>query len=222
MCQFGAWEPLLNGMAPANGVPNSNLLGYLPCERLTPEGIQKISNIIFPDGNDMQSRLKWCPELVARVSGTLKTMDSKFKMSVGVPGHGTNTALLGWTLVREAGQTPGQRNANRIVKYSGVVLSSAAFGSSQSNQVQTFAMRRQRSDHARGLCYTRANLTALDGWPQTINSNFQMVAPFLPTIGVDLAELRTVKHSSVTSAGPRDDIITVWTRRNYLVKKDKF
>lgn len=102
--EFGPWQPLPHDMTPANGVPNVNLLGCRPnVERLTPEGIQKVQDLVFPDGDDMQSRVRWSPELVARVSGSLKVMDTKYKMHTGRPVHGHNTSALGWIVVDNVG-----------------------------------------------------------------------------------------------------------------------
>ena len=82
--QFGPWEPLPANMIPNGAIPTENLLGYRAnVERLNPEGLNALLNVEFPNGQDMASRLKWAPELVSRVSGTLKSMQTKYKMHLG-------------------------------------------------------------------------------------------------------------------------------------------
>lgn len=58
-----------------------NLLGYRHhVERLTNEGLQILQNVTSPDGSDMQSRLGRSGKLAARVSGTLRGMETKYNV----------------------------------------------------------------------------------------------------------------------------------------------
>lgn len=219
--QYRPWDPLPPAMAPPLSQPTQNLLGYRPSvERLTPEGLQKIQDLHFPDGDDMQSRVRWCPELVARVSGALKMMDTKVKMHVGIPQHGHNTSALGWIVVNQAGNRAPEWNANRLSMFSGKIDSSAALGSSQAYAAFTLGLRRRRTNHARGFCYTLQNGNAIPGWLETMNHNFNMVEPFIPTIGQDMPLLREAMHTSESPTGDRSTIITSWLRRNFLIKKE--
>lgn len=79
--QFDPWHPLPVGMSPPHSVPTMNLLGYRHhVERLTNEGLQILQNVTSPDGSDMQSQLERSGKLAARVSGTLRGMETKYKM----------------------------------------------------------------------------------------------------------------------------------------------
>ena len=99
-------------MVPDGSIPTENLLGYRPnVERLNPEGLNALMNIEFPNGQDMSSRLKWSPELVSRVTGTLKNMQNKYKMHVGRITPGKQPMALGWI---SAYTVPGNANTARI------------------------------------------------------------------------------------------------------------
>lgn len=50
---FESWNPLPDGAFPANCLPNRNLLGYRDVERLTPEGLQSLAIVDFPDDDTM-------------------------------------------------------------------------------------------------------------------------------------------------------------------------
>lgn len=79
--QLDSWYPLPDGMSPPHSVPTMNLLGYRHhVERLTNEGLQILQNVTSPDGSDMQSRLRRSGKLTARVFGTLRGIEIKYKM----------------------------------------------------------------------------------------------------------------------------------------------
>jgi len=217
--RFTPWNPLPQGAYPEGCVPNTNLLGYRLVERLNPEGMQAIANIVFPNSDDMSGRLRWSPELVGRVSAHLKKLDTRYKMHVGKPVHGTNSAAVGWTEVQVAGVNNLQHNTNRISTINGPVRSSIALGSSQCNIVGIAGLKRKRTALARGLCYTRANGNAPEGWNAHINDNFTMVGEFTPLIGSDLPALRIARHENASPSGDRGLVISTWTRRNFLIQK---
>ncbi|KAK2585695.1 hypothetical protein KPH14_010309 [Odynerus spinipes] len=131
----------------------------------------------------MQSRLKWSPELTARVSGTFKGLEGKYKMHVGVPVHGTNTSIFGWLKSDIHGEGAQALNTRRLAAIASPVESPFALGSSQCYQVGTFGLKRKRTQYGRGFCYVNPRCAALPGWVNTINSNFEMMAPFGPVIG---------------------------------------
>ncbi|KAJ8665013.1 hypothetical protein QAD02_006675 [Eretmocerus hayati] len=159
---FQDWEPLPEAFRPANAVPNRNLLGHTPhVERLTGEGLNSLLNINFPDGNDMQSRIKWSAELTARVSGTMKTLESKFKMHTGPPEHALNPSAPGWIKVNTADDGAVNHNVRRLTEVAAPIYSSIALGSSQANVVGIFSQQHWLPDCVgRGLqrrvdCATR-------------------------------------------------------------------
>lgn len=217
---YVAWQPLPDGLMPANGTPTQNLLGYRPnVERLNAEGLQCLLDVAFPNGVDMQSRLRWCPELTARVSGALRSLETRYKMVKGRPSHGTNTSMLGWISIPNIDGAIIQQNGDRLATITGPVNSSVTLGSSQCNIVGLFGLRRQRTASARGLCYITAAGAALPGWTVTINANFEMDAPYVPTIGADMPSLRDPRHNSASPSGDRSLAITTWLRRNFVIRK---
>ena len=217
---FADWEPLPAGMTPPNGVPNRNLLGYRQVERLRSEGIQTLMNLQFPDGDNMSSRIRWCSELNCRVYGVLRTMENRYKMAYGKPRHGTNTSTLGYMSVISTAVAELQWNTQRVADFSGPIYSSVALGSWQTYQVYLFGLKRERTDHARGFCYTGAAGIALPGWIETMNSNFTMVAPFSPTIGYDMPDLRVARHMETTPIEHRPHALIFWLTKNFIIKKD--
>ena len=79
--KFRNWSPLLNNLVPVEVTSTLNLLGYTTkVERLNAEGVQVISDMAFPNLDNMLSRIKWCPELVVRVNDILKKMEPFHKM----------------------------------------------------------------------------------------------------------------------------------------------
>lgn len=64
MNDFGAWDPLPDGMYPVNAVANSNLFRYRPnVERLNAEDQQGLQDIVFPNGDNMHLRIRWSDKL---------------------------------------------------------------------------------------------------------------------------------------------------------------
>lgn len=64
MNDFSAWDPLPDGMYPVNAVVNSNLFRYRPnVERLNAEDQQGLQDIVFPNGDNMHSRIRWSDKL---------------------------------------------------------------------------------------------------------------------------------------------------------------
>lgn len=186
MNDFGAWDPLPDGMYPVNAVVNSNLLRYRQnVERLNAEGQQSLHDIVFPNGDNMHSRIRWSDKLAARVSNTLQSMQNKYKMVVGKPVHAMNTSILGWTKVDVVDGYGNAVNTSRLAMTMGTVHSSVAMGNAQCNIAGTFALRRERTPQARGLCYTT----------ETGVANFSMQLPFTATIGRDFPTLRDSRHT---------------------------
>jgi hypothetical protein len=218
---FAAWNPLPEGMFPAGTLPTPNLLGYRArVERLDHEGLQAIQGAEMLDTPDMAGRLRWSPELAARVSGSLKKLENRYKMIVGRPPRGTNSAATGFMKVMIADATATARNTARISTLNGPVFNSSALGSTQCNIIGLFGLKRYRSASARGLCYAQEKTDLPpEGWAATVNMNFTMTGPFLPTVGLDLPSLRMGLHESPAPAGDRSFAITSWTRRNFLLKK---
>ena len=125
---------------------------------------------------------------------------------------------LGWI---SAYRVPGNVNTSRITLVSGTVQSSIALGASQCNIVGLMGLKRKRYATAPGYCYVTPNNTALNGWLETMNNNFTMTGPYAPTIGIDLAELRSLYHESVSGSGDRANEIQTWLRPNFVIEREK-
>ena len=66
---FGTWQPLPVGMAPENGAPNENLVGYIPTiERLHSDAMRIFDGVALPNHGGMVGRLKHSQVLVNRVT----------------------------------------------------------------------------------------------------------------------------------------------------------
>ena len=66
---FGAWLPLPANMTPDNGVPNENLVGYVPnIERLHNDAMRIFDGVQLPNHVRMVGRLKHSQVLTIRVS----------------------------------------------------------------------------------------------------------------------------------------------------------
>jgi hypothetical protein len=216
--QYVPWQPLPPGCFPAGAIPTRNLLGYRPnVERLNQEGLQALVDATFADGATMAGRLRWSPELVARVSGTLKRLDGKYRCVIGRPRHGTNSAALGWTVV-DAVPTPTE---DRLVSVNSPVYCSVALGQAQCNIAGMMALKRERTVTAMGLSYVSAARAAIAGWADTINANFLMRAPYGPMAGSDLPVLRNRMHVNTAPAGDRGLALTTWIRTHFHVKRDR-
>jgi hypothetical protein len=215
--RYRAWAPLPAGCFPAGCVPTSNLLGYKPnVERLTPEGMQAILDATYAEGANMAGRLKWSPELVARVSGTLKRLETKFRCVQGRPQRGTNPAPTGWVTVDAIPAV----NSGRLSVVCAPVYCESALGPSQCNVVGLLGLKRERTATARGLCYVTAQDAAPPGWEDTVNSNFTMTAPFQPMVGLDLPLLREKKHVNAAPSGDRGLSLTTWIGRCFKHRRD--
>lgn len=127
--------------------------------------------------------------------------------------------LLGWTKIDIVDGDGNAVNTSRLAMTMGTVHSSVAMGSAQCNIVEAFALRRERTPQAGGLCYTTEAGAAFAGWSATINANFSMQLPFTATIGRDFTTLRDSRHVSEAPKVERAMPITAWLRRNFLIGK---
>lgn len=148
------WRPLPEGAFPDGGIPNQNLLGYRGIERLNTKGIQSISGFDFPNDDTMAGRLKWSPELVGRVSAHLGKLSDRYKMTIGKPSHGTNSAAIGFTEITTAGVTNLAQCTARLSGINAPMKSPVALKSNQCNIVGLFGLKRKRNALRRGLCYS--------------------------------------------------------------------
>ena len=83
---FGAWQPHPVGMAPENGAPNENLIGYIPTiERLHSYAMRIFDGVALPNHGGMVGRLKHSQVLVNRVSNVCQRYSDRYRMKNGIP-----------------------------------------------------------------------------------------------------------------------------------------
>lgn len=201
--------PLPPAMIPAGGVPTENLLGYGPPDIIDVEARQRIEGFEFPEGDSEVARLRICPELMSRVNTVLFEMRGRFKMrDIGRTSPGLRNYIIPKNIpgyvqyVRVPENTPDNL---RLSKRQNQIRGPAAFGSATSGQVNVHCLHRERTNHARGSCFTVGGAIP-NSWLATVNSNFNMVAPFAPTIGANNPAIRLLKfisHAHVSTVSAR-------------------
>ena len=108
---FGAWQPLPVGMAPENGVPNENLIGYVPnIERLHSDAMCIFDGVNLPNHVGMVGRLKHNQVLTNRVSNVCQRYSDKYRMKSGVPKP--KTYLPGISFVETDRTQEGEASVN--------------------------------------------------------------------------------------------------------------
>ena len=82
---YDAWSPLPARLAPDGLIATENLLGYVAnVERLNTEGLNSLQGLQFPNGDDLPSRIGWCPQLMGRVFIICRKF-TRYKMTSGIP-----------------------------------------------------------------------------------------------------------------------------------------
>lgn len=205
-----AYQPLPDGSFPAGSVPNGNLLGFYPPEALTPEGRAALGTYDFPESDDMAGRLQVVPALLQEVSNTLSRCSRDFKI---VKFHDTQRRPVQTGLIfSKAVAVAGHANTAVLSKTVSNVHGPYAFGNTTATQAVLFALKRERNNHGRGLCYTLDNNAAPAGWTATMNNNFNMVGEFSPLTGVDGPQFRADSHQAFPPDGDKENFIADWLK----------
>lgn len=212
--------PLPAVMIPPGAVATENLLGHGPPDLIQIEARQRIEGFEFPEGESEAARLRVCPELMSRVNTVLFEMKNRYKMrdigrsSPTVRNYIVPKNIPGYIqYVRVPDNTPDNV---RLSKRQNQIRGPSAFGSATSGQVNIHCLHRERTNHARGSCFTIGGAIP-NGWLATINSNFNMVAPFTPTIGVNNPAIRLLKFISHSPGGVRSTAIDNYIKRNFYL-----
>lgn len=213
-------DPLPAALTPAGSVPTDNLLGWGPPDILPPEARPRIEGFEFPDGDSEAARLRLCPELMSRVNTVLFELRHRFKMrdigreSPSVRHYIKPKPIPGNVqFVRVPEAVP---DVQRLSSKQCQIRCCSAFGSSTAGYNNVSCIHRERTNNARGACYV-VNGALPAGWNVTINSNFAMAAPFLPTIGVSNPSIRTTKFISHSPNGSRLTAVDNYIKKNYYV-----
>ncbi|CAB0017186.1 unnamed protein product, partial [Nesidiocoris tenuis] len=88
------WQPLPPDLAPEDGIPTRNLLGFDDLQDLTAEGRSRLQGIFFPNGNTVEARHRYSYELAARVNTYFRSISDKFKASIITRRTLTRTGLV--------------------------------------------------------------------------------------------------------------------------------
>ncbi|XP_032689497.1 uncharacterized protein LOC116852861 [Odontomachus brunneus] len=186
------YEPLPTGHYPQNAIPNMNLLGYFHFEGLTDDERLKVNNYHFPEEDDMTGRLQLVPRLMDDVNNTLQSFHSYYKM---VPYHNIQRKSVQYNLIyNRYNEDP---NIETIISdVMDMLCSPYSFDETAATKAAMFAFRRERTDQARGICYTADGDIEPNGWAATINDNFTMTGMFAPLIGIDYPQLRHAIHTA--------------------------
>ena len=108
---FGAWQPHPVGMAPENGAPNENLIGYIPTiERLHSYAMRIFDGVALPNHGGMVGRLKQGQVLVNRVSNVCQRYSDRYRMNNGIPM--TKNSLPGVSFVKTDNTPVGEATVN--------------------------------------------------------------------------------------------------------------
>lgn len=212
--------PLPPALVPAGGLPNRNLLGHGPPDIIPLEGRARIEGFDFPEGDSDAARLRVCPELMSRVNTVLFEMRNRYKMrNIGRSSPDMRNYLRPKVIpgsvqfVRVTEHTP---DVVKLSQKQNQIISSSTFGSATAGQNNVHVHRRERNANARGACYT-VNGAVPAGWIPTINNNFNMIAPFVPTVGVNNPAIRVVKFISHAPGGSRLTAIDNYIKRNFYI-----
>jgi len=191
------WDPLPPALVPAvsraQAVPTQNLLVYGPLEDLTEDAKHLIRNLRFLE-NVVLERICFSAELSLRVSRVLMNLKEKMAVtmlasdpaSVPIPAKHmpANTTFVE---AEEIGECLSAQSVQ--------VLSSSAFGALVTGQSSVYVYHRRRTRRNPGCCYV-INDAALPEWVETRNSNFEMIAPFAPTVGSVCNDLQNLRNTA--------------------------
>ncbi|XP_032689521.1 uncharacterized protein LOC116852875 isoform X2 [Odontomachus brunneus] len=186
------YDPLPTGHYPQNAIPNMNMLGFFNLDALTDDEQLKVDNYHFPEEDNMTGRLQLVPRLMDDVNNTLQSFHSYYKM---VPYHNIQRKSVQYNLIYNR----YNEDPNIEIEVSDtedMLCSPYSFDETAATKAAMFAFRRERTDQARGICYTTDDDVDPNDWAATINYNFTMTGMFAPLIGIDYPQLRHAIHTA--------------------------
>lgn len=200
------YEPLPDQLTPADLVVNENFLGYeeniAPWHRET-LGLYANANAAWPQVSGLASRLCFNPALWAKCDAALNSLSQKMQIVNGLPpiDNGLLAASASITNRDDGELTTILRRSD------GTLTSTHNLDPSSLAQAAMFTYRRYRTMEAPGLCYLNVDNTAPNGWLNTINSSYNMNAPFNsayqdPDQALDIVRFRrTLAHGRFVTIG---------------------
>lgn len=207
------WIPLPQHYIPEGSVPTFNLLGYDKIQPLDLSGRARCQGLFFPDDDTVEGRLRFSPELSARVNTFLIQIGQKFKSSPIPKETKVRTGLSNAVFV----ETPG-----KVVSGGGFpplsyclvnLYSSTPFGAQTANHAYLDCMHRRRLKTASGSCFVKVNGAGIVGWTETRNHNFEMVGLFAPTNFTDYQFVRQALNACNPGRGRRIAAIDAWVKK---------
>lgn len=207
-------EPLPQGIAPLALQPTENFVGYTPVVRPAhPEAIARIQNPHF-NNDPIGSRIRHSPELQNVVNGMLATLETKVKITKGIPDNvDGSTSIFGFVASEVDDHNAVLRRAQSNIE------SRSQMTRSEIGQINLFTYRRRRLNPAPGFCYLEQGNAPHD-WIHSVNSNFRADEPFEVRQG-EFDEIINDRAFGLPGADNRQTVLSDWIRNNFR-KKDKF
>lgn len=189
------YQPLPAQLTPPNGQATPNFLGfYQNNRRLHPECIAFYDQFNANWATGYGARIGYNPYLWTKMNAAIHAVRDRIKTKVGMPPIDQGSNALYGTIVYD-GPAPILRTAT------GTIESSAEMDPQALSTATISTYRRRRDDEAPGYCYTTAAGNALPGWENTLNSEYEMEAPFAPQIGELNLTLNTVNFTREITEG---------------------
>ncbi|XP_032689498.1 uncharacterized protein LOC116852862 [Odontomachus brunneus] len=189
------YDPLPIEHLPQDATPNKNLLGYFFPVTITDDERQKMYH--FPEEDNMTGRLT-CTELVPRlmedVNVTLSTFKQWYKI---IPYHNILRKSVRYNFIYNRLHEHQDIDVNHeVLETESTLYSPYFFDETAATKAAIFSLRRERTNNARGLCFTIGDGLDPVGWAATINYNFTMSGRFAPLFGVNCSQLWYATHTA--------------------------
>lgn len=187
------YAPLPLQLMPPGLQVTENLLGYeiatAPWHR---EALALYANAgnAWPTAAGLPSRLCMNPVIWAKVDSAIMSLSKKMSVVQGLPPISNGMRAVGTTIMDDDGdlQTVLRRS-------DGTLTSTHALDPLSIAQSAMYTYRRRRVEESAGYCFLTDALEAPPGWNATINSSYQMNAPFVsayrdPDRALDITRFR--------------------------------
>lgn len=174
------YTPLAPSLMPPHLVPNENLLGYdpnaHPWHRDTVAAYANAINSWARTG--LGARLGFNACLWYKQNNVLSGMSEKMWMIKGMPPTNNGSFAMIATLITDDGDP-----STILRRADGRILSYASLDHGTRSGALANAYRRTRKRDIPGTCFLTEQGAVPDGWLDTINASYDMLAPFAPTFG---------------------------------------
>ncbi|KAJ8682222.1 hypothetical protein QAD02_018014 [Eretmocerus hayati] len=197
--------PLPGGLFPEGGLPNANLLGYMPTHDISPDARAALVRYTFADGKGTAARVRYSRELIQDNAEAVRRLADRLDMVDFLSIKRATTISPCIYLDYNRIVTQGDANSANLPEQPPIVCASFEFASNSATQATYFRFKKKRSPDVRGLCYTVAG-AAPPLWGESINRNFNMEEAYAPTFGSDLISLRSSENEAIPPGPPKCDV----------------